>query len=160
VHLNSPPARARTEAGFTLLEVLVALAVLTVGLLGLASLLVGGLRDTRSALQHTTATTLLGDMADRIRANRPAAAAYALSAGATLDAPAATCTAAGECTPTQLAALDLYRWQRTVLDALPEAQTSIVVSVDAAGAHTCEVTLQWRQTDETAPATAAVTVQV
>ena len=147
-------------AGFTLIEVLVALAVLAVGLLGLASLMLGGLQVTRSALQHTLATALVNDMADHIRANRPAAAAYALTAGTELDPPAASCATPGECSPALLAALDLYRWQSAARAALPEAQTSIAVTTDASGAQTCAITLQWRQSGDAAPATATVTVLV
>jgi type IV pilus assembly protein PilV len=160
VHLNPRTTSGPADAGFTLIEVLVSLAVLAVGLLGLASLVLGGLQDTRSALQHTIATALLNDMADHIRANRSAAADYALAAGTDLDPPAASCAAPGECSPPLLAALDLYRWQNAAKAALPEAQASIVVSADASGAHACAIALQWRQPGETALATAKVTVLV
>ena len=150
----------RATAGHTLIEVLVALAVLAVGLFGLASLMLGGLRDARGAVQHTIATTLLDEMADLIRANRPAAASYALAAGTELDPPATSCAAPGDCPPPLLAAFDLYHWQHAAAAALPDVQTSIVVSTDASGATLCAITLQWRQTGDTAPATAAVTVLV
>jgi type IV pilus modification protein PilV len=55
--------------GFTLFESLVALVVLSVGLLGATALLLGGLRDQGLALRHFAATTLVTDMADRIRAS-------------------------------------------------------------------------------------------
>jgi type IV pilus modification protein PilV len=55
--------------GVTLVEALVALVVLSVGLLGATALLLGGLRDQGLALRHVAATTLVTDMADRIRAS-------------------------------------------------------------------------------------------
>ena len=63
------PARAADHSrGFTLIEVLVTLLVLSIGLLGLASLQIQGLRGTHEALLHTQAGTLAVDMAERLRA--------------------------------------------------------------------------------------------
>ena len=62
--------------GFTLVEVLVALLVLAVGMLGLAVLLVEGLQGSRSAIEHTQAVNLAADIAERMRSNRAAASAY------------------------------------------------------------------------------------
>lgn len=63
--------------GFTLIEVLVALVVMSVGMLGIAALYLEGLRAGRTALYRTTAVNLAADMADRIRANPNAGLAYA-----------------------------------------------------------------------------------
>jgi type IV pilus assembly protein PilV len=52
---------------------MVALLVLSVGILGLASLQTASLRFNTSAYQRTQATVLASDMADRMRANRQAA---------------------------------------------------------------------------------------
>lgn len=68
--VNRPPGRM---PGFTMMELLVAILVLSVGLLGLASLQTTGLRHNNSAWQRTLATELAEDMADRIRANPQAA---------------------------------------------------------------------------------------
>jgi type IV pilus assembly protein PilV len=64
------PAR---NAGFTLIEVLVALVVLSMGLLGVAALQLTSLRANTSAAQRSQATFLAYDIADRMRANRKAA---------------------------------------------------------------------------------------
>lgn len=58
----------RSQAGFTLLEVLIALLVLSIGLLGLAALQAAGLRSSHGAYLSSQATLLAYDMADRIRA--------------------------------------------------------------------------------------------
>lgn len=61
--------RLDRKAGFTLIEVLVALIVLSVGLLGLARMQLVGLRSNADANYRTQATLLAYDMADRMRAN-------------------------------------------------------------------------------------------
>jgi len=63
------------QRGFTLLEVLIALLVLSIGLLGLAALQTTGLRSNEMASMRTTATQLAYDISDRMRANPGRAAA-------------------------------------------------------------------------------------
>ncbi|MGH8194796.1 MAG: type IV pilus modification protein PilV [Woeseiaceae bacterium] len=59
--------------GLTLVEILVALLILSIGLLGLAGLQTLSLRFNTSAYFRTQATTLAYSLADRMRANRQAA---------------------------------------------------------------------------------------
>lgn len=82
-----------SQAGVSLLEVLIAVLVLSVGLLGIAGLQTANLRNTQSAHQRTVAVLLAASMAERIRANPTAAIAgafaltkncKALSAGGTI----------------------------------------------------------------------------
>lgn len=63
----------RRVAGFTLIESLIALLVLSIGLLGVAAMQLMGLRANNGAYQRTQATFLAQDIADRMRANRGAA---------------------------------------------------------------------------------------
>jgi type IV pilus modification protein PilV len=67
----------RRESGFTLVETLVAMVVLSVGLLGAVASLLGGLRDHAESRREICAMGLLGDVADRLRANVAACAAIA-----------------------------------------------------------------------------------
>jgi type IV pilus assembly protein PilV len=109
--------------GFTLIEALVALVVLSIGMLGIAALYVEGLRASRAALVRTEAVTLATDMADRIRANRDAGAAYEGAAAVAADAD---CEAGGAgCTPAELAAHDLFIWGEAIGDALPGGSGSV-----------------------------------
>jgi type IV pilus assembly protein PilV len=109
-------------AGVSLVEALVALLVLSIGMLGIAGLFVESVRDSRSALLRTQAVNLVSDMAERIRANATARDAYALAVGA---APAVgSCAASAvndgtNCTPDELAQDDLARWVAAVRAALP-----------------------------------------
>ena len=69
------PGRGKA-AGFSLIEVMVAVLVLGVGLLGFALLQTMSVRFTQSANQRTQATNLAYDMLDQMRANRIAAGQY------------------------------------------------------------------------------------
>lgn len=98
------------QQGFTLLEVLISVLILSIGLLGIAGLQLTALSNNTSAYNRSIATTLAYDMADRMRANKVAANnnAYNRAAGA---APtgAASCIA-NTCTEAALAAFDLDEW--------------------------------------------------
>ncbi|MEB0044615.1 MULTISPECIES: type IV pilus modification protein PilV [unclassified Pseudomonas] len=59
----------RTQEGMTLIEVLVALVILTVGLLGAAAIQLKALKYTDSSLMTSQASFIAYDMMDRIRAN-------------------------------------------------------------------------------------------
>jgi type IV pilus assembly protein PilV len=120
---------SRGDRGFTLVETLVAMVVLSIGMLGIAALGVESLRASRAALVRTEAVTLTTDMADRIRANRDAGAAYA---GAAADAANLECEAGGAgCSPAELAAHDLLLWGDAIVEALPDGHGTVThVDVD------------------------------
>lgn len=119
--------------GFSLLEVLIAVAILSVGLLGLAQMQTIGLRNSQSAYYRTQATLLAYDIADRIRTNAASSATYVGSgiawsdiqtgAGAN-DQP--TCDAVGSsCSPAELAANDISQWLTSVNASLPLGSAEI-----------------------------------
>ena len=58
------------QKGLSLIEVMIALAVFSFGLLALAALMASGLKYNTSALHRSYATSQAYDMADRMRANR------------------------------------------------------------------------------------------
>ena len=99
------------QTGFTMVEVLVALVVLAIGLLGIAALYLNSLQSGRTAIYRTQAVNLAADLADRIRANRTAQAAYG-TLFADAEVEVATCYTTGGCIDTDLASSDLARWKR------------------------------------------------
>lgn len=148
-------------SGFTLVEVLVVVAVMALGLLGGLSLLLTGLRASRSAMQQTAAASLAADLGDRIRTNRSAGPAYALNAGTALARPALSCLSPGDCDSQDVAAHDLYEWQQSTRFALPGARTSVRVSpADAPHAHVYRILVEWQQADQAADARFALTLQI
>lgn len=133
----------RGNKGFTLLEVLVAVLVLSIGLLGIAGLQVTGLRFNHSAYMRTQATLLAYELADRMRANRPTMVANGYNipnAAGGASFPACE-TALGCPTAPQMAQNDVFQWQQRLAQVLPNGQgivclDAIPVEVPAVGLGT------------------------
>lgn len=106
------------QTGFTLLEIMIALVIFSVGLLGLAGLQAGGLRSTTTAQYRTIATIQAYDMADRIRAN-PRGVSDGNYNALNNTTPSSTDCVTATCTAAQLAAFDYYEWQKATATALP-----------------------------------------
>jgi len=113
------------QSGLSLIEVLVALVLLSIGLLGLAGLQASGMRVGQSSMHRSLAAQLAQDMVERMRANVANAGAYTLALG---DAPPAC---AG------VAACDLRDW-RLRLQSLPAGTGAVTVSGQQA-----TVLVQW-----------------
>ena len=111
--MNSPIKR-KTQRGTTLIETLVALVVLSVGLLGIAALQMTSLRNNRGAHLRSQAQVMAYDITDRMRANRTDALADAY-----VIALAATPTGAG------LVLTDLQQWKNTLAATLPGGDGAI-----------------------------------
>lgn len=112
--------KIRQQQGFNLIEILVALVVLTLGLLGIAGLQLSSIRNTQSSYSRSIAIAAANDLAERMYANTPGALAgnyNALDSGVAgfCAAPPVICaqesTAAAvpaACTPAQMAAYDFF----------------------------------------------------
>jgi type IV pilus assembly protein PilV len=124
------PSRHR---GFTLVEVLVTLVILSVGLLGVAALHTASLRNNLDSALRSQASALASDIADRMRANRNVALSGAYNIAMTDPTP----TLAGS--PT-LAQRDLNAWRTLLAQVLPSGTGS--VNVDNA-TDICLITVQW-----------------
>ncbi len=135
----------RRSHGFTLIEALVALVLLSIGLLGAGGMLLGSLRSHAGALHEMAAAQLLRDLADRIRANPRAGAAYDSREVAPLAAP---CDLAAPCAASELAAADLAHFIDAAHNLLPGTQTRAVVqfepAIGPAAADRFAITLSWR----------------
>jgi len=112
--------------GFTLIEVLVAVLVLALGLLGIAGLQAAGMQMNNSAYLRSQAAILAQDMADRARANTEGYEAGAYNIGdPTNVSKTDDCFTTSGCTSTDLAESDVYRWRKNVKDLLPGGEATI-----------------------------------
>ncbi len=99
--------------GFSLIEVLIALLVLSIGLLGLANLQGQSISSSYNAHLRTQATSLAHSVIDRMRANRELAtesASYQTVFEMPPPAAAIDCNI-NDCTPVQIASYDLKQWK-------------------------------------------------
>ncbi len=110
--------------GVGLIEVLIAVLVLSVGILGMISMQVTAKRNMYESTQRSIATGLARDILERIRSNPGEISAYAASAtlgGSSITAAPASCNSAA-CSTSALAARDLYEWEQ-LLDGAAEKIT-------------------------------------
>ena len=111
------------QKGLSLIEVMIALAVFSFGLLALAALMASGLKYNTSALHRSYATSQAYDMADRMRANR-----LGLDAGYYNDLSESDtdpdCIESG-CTPEQMAHYDTWQWNSDNARLLPEGKGTV-----------------------------------
>jgi type IV pilus assembly protein PilV len=148
----------RAPRGFTLVETLVALVVLSVGLLGSASLLLDNLRGQAGALRRVAASSLVRDMADRIRANPRGGVLY----DTRIPAPPTLCAESGGCDIAQLAALDRAHFEAAALALFPRLDYARVEFAPATGPATPArylITLRWSD-GRTGAGTDSVALQV
>ena len=114
-------AMRNPSSGFTMLEVMIAIVVVSFGLLGLAGLQVFALKNNQSASLRSAASVLASDIVDRMKANfqgvingqydRPSTADYTTGV--------AGCNATAGCTTNELAANDRFEWAQRVAASFP-----------------------------------------
>ncbi len=129
----------KKNAGFTLIEILIAVLVLSIGLLGMAGLQASSLKNNVIAYKHSQATLLAYDLADRIRANAQNAGILYTAMAPSAAQAQANCLNLTGCIAAQMAQNDLFEWNAAVTSVLPASNATI--AVDAAGRFT--ITLTW-----------------
>lgn len=122
--------------GFSLIEVLVAVLLLSLGLVGGAALQLSALRARHESALLSTATQLAASMTERMRAN-PAHMQlddaanvylnvfYAADSDGAPQPPARSCFAAAGCTSAQLASFDIYELKQQVRESFPAGRVAI-----------------------------------
>ena len=152
---RTPNTRARRtqSSGFGIVEVLVALVVLSIGMLGIASLYAVTLRSSGSAISRMQAVNLANDIGDRIRANKTAGAAYA---GAAADK---SCNGTTDCSAADMAAHDLFLWREQITATMPGMVGTVAVDTATVPA-TYTVTLTWREPGDDADLSYAMRMQI
>ena len=134
-------------AGFTLIEILITLLILSIGLLGLAGLQTKGLQFDQMAFMRSQAAIIADDIVDRMRANLTETqtnAGYDINFGAT--STTTTDCAAVICNNATMAGYDLKQWKDSLAAILPSGDGQITSINSVNGATTAidaTVTVHW-----------------
>jgi type IV pilus assembly protein PilV len=163
---------ARRQCGFSLVEVMVALVVTSIGLLGLAKMESLAVSSTAVAGSRSLAALQASSLAAAMHANtgywasgvapasttvtappRPGVVAVASADPVLVSGPPAPCTSvasrgagpgAKSCTAQQMAAYDLQEWGAALQDVLPGSFSTISCSI-AGSPVTCNIQIQWTE---------------
>lgn len=127
MHTGLRLTQQKFQKGFSMLEVLVAIVVISFGLLGLAGLQAVGLKNNQTAYLRSLATQQAYDMADRMRANMPGVVAGSYDNIATGAGSDPGCISSG-CSMAQLAQYDRYAWNTANSALLPGGSGTVVGS--------------------------------
>lgn len=145
---NSHPSLNR---GFTLLEALIAFLILSVGMLGIASLQAISLKSGKTAVYSSVAMMKVDELFESMRANPGVLGSY-VGEGPGVGVKH-SCLGAIDCTEIQLAQDDVYWWEQNLKAGLPSTATT-AVTVTAAVAPskmaTAVITINWKERNKDA----------
>jgi type IV pilus assembly protein PilV len=163
--MRTSMTRKLPQAGFTLIEVMTAIVVFSIGLIGLGLLMTSAVRSNHVGYQHTQATFIVDALLDRMRANIPAIwnNTYNGTFSAATTAPSNLCGSGSPCTPDQVAARDTWAWGQMIGTMLPSGSGTVNCSGGALGSSllatvpmyngSCTVTLSWTEQSQSAAGT-------
>ena len=119
------------------MEVLIAMLLLSVGMLGMVALKTASLKYTGQSNARAAASIYATDILDRMRANpvRAVAGQYNLAIGAATPA-----------TPTTVAQVDLVQWRQRIAEGLPSGTGSVTVGANSVAT----VIVQWSERSDQA----------
>lgn len=110
----------KQQAGFSLIEVLVATVIMAVGILGVAGLQVISLQQNRSSLLRSEALQIGNDIIDRMRANPTED--YEISYSDPPPSSASNCFGSS-CTQSEMALFDLAQWKCAINPVSSDGET-------------------------------------
>ena len=142
----------RRQRGFSLVEVLVALIVMSIGLLGIAKMQAAALSNTAVASTRSLAAIEASSLASSMHANRGYWSSNVVATTITLRgktvtpnvAPVADCVAVS-CTPAGLAAYDLQQWTTAALEVLPPDYQATITCAPTVTPPNCTIQIQWAE---------------
>jgi type IV pilus assembly protein PilV len=126
---------AHRQFGFSLLEVLITVVILSIGLLGMAALQASALKNNQSSFQRSQAVMLIYYMMDAMRTNRSDAASEQYDMTKTCTVPAAGST---------LVANDRHVWLQALKDNIGDSTTTCgEIDCTSGATATCTVRVYW-----------------
>ena len=149
-HMNN----VHRQQGFSLIEALVAFLILSVGMLGIASLQTMSLKSGHTAAMRTVAVMKVEEILESMRSNPSVLISYAAgTADMGVDNGCSQTTVpAATCTPALMAQDELFRWKNSLIEALPNnaSTTASVVITPPVPPQTLSlvvVTVNWSERD-------------
>jgi len=141
--MSSPIRILRRDRGFSLIEVMVAVFVLSIGLLGMAALMATSLRNNQSADYRSQAVNLAYDQLEMLRANVVNTRRYARG----FSNPAAFC-AGNEVPFTYGSGPELYSedrnyWARKLCRTLPNGSGQVLIGGDITTGYVAQIDVCW-----------------
>ena len=157
----TPRRAAGFSCGFSMIEVLVTMLIISLALLGTAGLQAYSMRLNQSGQFRTQAVFLVADLAERMEANKAGAVAgnYVLANSSAANASSTACLDAA-CVPAALANFDLSQWQNAVASTLPQSSWT-VTQIVSGNPSTYDIVVSWvdRRQEETADASGKKGIQ-
>lgn len=134
------------QTGLSMIEVLVSLAIVAFGLLGLAGLQARSMTFQKDSFDRKAAAELATQMTERIRANYDGfrAGSYHKTLTQATDPPSSipSCADVQNCTPVEVANRDWAMWTRDVRRRLP---VSAVYMIAPANAVSMSLVMAWQE---------------
>ncbi len=139
------PIKPFRQKGFSMIEILISILVLSVGMIGLAMLQTTGVRYSNDAYLKSLAHAYAYEMLDRMRANPEAMddGVYNFSGGMPSTVPGCS-----TCTPAENAVRDAYDWNTNIANTFPSGSGSITL---AGGRYVITIAYDRRNNDAPSP---------
>ena len=144
----------KSVSGIGLLEVLIAVLLISVGFLAVARMQVEGMRFSQSAYYRSQGYFMANEIIDRMRANLQGVAAGAYDDKSTDSSYAAPDCSTAVCTPVQIALKDLSEWRANLYPdnnarpALPSSDgTAASGEIISRGNNEFTIKLSWAEDD-------------
>ena len=141
------------QSGFSLIEVLVALMIISIGLLGVAKMQALAIGNTKTASSRSIAAIHAASLSSAMYANKAYWAAGlapssvqvngSVLSDSTLNGQATDCVS-GICTAVQMGGYDLKAWG-TALQQLPSGAGGVTCSTAVGSPIACSVTVSWNE---------------
>lgn len=119
------------QRGFSLIEVLVALVILIIGLIGIFNLHIVAKRSSFESFQQTLASYYANDIINRMKLNRTQLGGYVGEYTGTPDTAGKECTNTTLCSPTELQQWDIFEWQSALIGEAETIGTQNVGGLDS-----------------------------
>lgn len=143
--------RIQKNRGFTLLEALIGFLILSIGMLGIASLQALSLKAGKTSIYNSVAMMKADELFESMRANSTALALSEYQAASADDGDGThhpSCTTAAGCTGTELAQEDIFWWKTNLKAGLPDAATATIAVTGLVGTSkmvVATVTVTWEE---------------